>query len=56
MNSMEEDLLKLEMEQTLKQAEEALREIRRDTEPEKRHGQLNLRRRPQNCLPGACLF
>lgn len=36
MNSMEEDLLKLEMEQTLKQAEEALREIRRDTEPEKK--------------------
>ena len=30
MNSMEEDLLRLEMDQTLKQAEEALDQIRKD--------------------------
>ena len=31
MNSMEEDLLKLEMAETLKQAEDALNQIHKDT-------------------------
>ena len=53
MNSMEEDMLKMEMDETLKQAEAALDQIQKSSRKKKRVWIVSLRRRRKRCLHAA---